>query len=407
MSDLHQPGGFRPVSRRELLLASAGGLLAALPGACNRAGPPEPPRGPDAPMQFPGKVPLRVINSLPPCLETPWKYFATDLTPNEAFYVRWHLKNIPTTIDTRTWRLRLDGHVEKPVEWSLDELRRLPATELVAVNQCSGNSRGLFEPRIPGAQWYNGAMGNARWKGVRLDELLRRAGLKAGSVEVGFAGMDRGGLPSVPNYVKSAPLDELRKPEVMLAYEMNGEPLPLLNGFPVRLVLPGWFATYWVKAVERVTVFDKPFTGYWMNPAYRIPTTENAVEEPGNLCKTTVPITRMNVRSFFTGPSADRRLKVGETIDLSGIAFDGGSGIKTVEVSADGGATWQPARLGDDLGRFSFRRWTLGWAPARAGTQQLLVRATTSAGETQPSKVGWNRAGYMRNVYEELRLEVS
>lgn len=396
----------RPINRREALAASAAGLLALHAGCTARPVPVEEKRA-DAPLRFPGKVPLRVINSRPPCLETPWSYFQHDLTPNEAFYVRWHLAQVPTTIDLRTWRLRLVGNVAKPADYALDELKQLPATEVVAVNQCSGNSRGLFEPRIPGAQWANGGMGNARWKGVRLAELLDRAALKAGSVEVGFLGMDRGVMPGVPEFEKTLPLDEARRPDVLLAYEMNGEPLPMLNGFPLRLVVPGWFATYWVKAIERIAVLDKPFAGYWMNTAYRIPTTENAVEEPGNLCKTTVPITRMNVRSFFTAPEPDTTVRVGQKVQLSGIAFDGGSGIRRVEVSTDDGQTWQTAELGQDLGRHSFRRWSLPWTAATTGSKKLLVRATTNAGEVQPAKVGWNRAGYMRNVIEELRLEVS
>ncbi|MFO0926849.1 MAG: molybdopterin-dependent oxidoreductase [Gemmataceae bacterium] len=383
-----------PITRREALAASAAGLLALHAGCTSRPAPVEEKRAADAPMRFPGKVPLRVINTRPPCLETPWSYFQHDLTPNEAFYVRWHLAQVPTTIDLRTWRLKLVGNVAKPAEYALDDLKKLPATEVVAVNQCSGNSRGMFTPRIPGAQWYNGGMGNARWKGVRLGELLDRAGLKAGSVEVGFLGMDRGGMPTIPEFEKTLPLDEARGAEVLLAYEMNGEPLPVLNGFPVRLVVPGWFATYWVKAIERIAVLDKPFTGYWMNTAYRIPTTENAVEEPGNLCKTTTPITRMNVRSFFTAPAPGAGVRVGQPVDLSGIAFDGGSGIKRVEVSTDNGQTWQPAALGNDLGRYSFRRWSMSYRPSAAGSQDITgarrpmaARRTADQGWLEPGRL--------------------
>ena len=152
-------------------------------------------------------------------------------------------------MDLRTWRLRVGGHVERPLELSMEDLRRMEAVSVVAVNQCSGNSRSLFAPRVPGGQWMNGAMGNARWTGVRLGDLLRRAGLRAGAVQVVFDGLDEGPLPSVPDFVKALDVDHARQPEVLVAYEMNGAPLPMLNGFPVRLVVPGWYATYWVKAL--------------------------------------------------------------------------------------------------------------------------------------------------------------
>src|SRR5262249_39595013 len=162
----------------------------------------------------------------------------------------WHLQYVPTTIDLGTWRLKVGGHVGRPLELSMDDLRRLPAASVVAVNQCSGNSRGLFEPHMPGAQWGNGAIGNARWTGVPLSELLDRAGVKAGAVDVTFAGLDRGGFSTVPDFVKSLEIRRARAPEILVAYEMNGQPLPLLNGFPARLIVPGWYGTYWVKALS-------------------------------------------------------------------------------------------------------------------------------------------------------------
>jgi hypothetical protein len=219
--------------------------------------------------------------------------------------------------------------------------------------------------------------------------------------------MDRGGPPSVPDFVKSLRMEEARRAEVVLAYEMNGEPLPLLNGFPLRLVVPGWYATYWVKALESITVLTKPFDGFWMAKAYRIPTTPNAVEKPDALGKETVPINRMNVRSFFTFPAPKSELKRGQVCELEGIAFDGGSGIRRVEVSTDSGNSWQAAELGKDLGPFSFRRWRSSWQPESPGEHRLLVRATSNSGETQPAEEGWNRAGYMRNVIEGIDVYVS
>ena len=395
-----------PVDRRQWLRGIAtAGLAGLLPAGCARRS-----EGPPAPasqlVRFPQKAPLRVINDRAPCLETPWHYYRTDLTPTEAFYVRWHLEAIPTTVDLRAWRLRVGGHVERPLELSLDELRRLPATSLVAVNQCSGNSRSRFEPRVPGSQWINGAMGNARWTGVRLRDLLRRAGVRAGAVQVTFNGLDEGPLPSVPDFVKALDVDHAQAPEVLVAYEMNGNPLPLLNGYPARLVVPGWYATYWVKSLVEITVLPHRFDGYWMAQAYRIPTTPGANETPRAHAAHTVPINRMNVRSFLVRPEPGERVPVGHSYTLDGIAFDGGRGIRQVQFSTDGGASWSEARLGPDLGPFSFRRWHADWVPQRLGEYRLQVRAVNGAGEGQPAVANWNKSGFMRNVIEEITVTV-
>jgi sulfite dehydrogenase len=389
--------------RAWLRRAGAVGLASLLPAGCGRRIQVAAPDAADL-MRFPEKVALRALNDRAPCLETPWNYFRQDLTPNEAFYVRWHLEAIPTRVDLRTWRLRVAGHVERPLELSMEDLRRMDAVSVVAVNQCSGNSRSLFAPRVPGGQWANGAMGNARWTGVRPGDLLRRAGLRAGAVEVSFDGLDEGPLPSVPDFVKALAVDHARQEEVLVAYEMNGAPLPLLNGFPVRLIVPGWYGTYWVKALTDITVLDRPFTGYWMATAYHIPATPGANESPQALAKQVVPISRMNVRSFFVRPDPEARTPAGQACELEGIAFDGGHGIRQVEFSADGGRNWSAARLGEDLGRFSFRRWHAEWTPPARGDYSLQVRAVNNAGEGQPAQANWNRGGYMRNVIEEIRV---
>ncbi len=357
-----------------------------------------------APLRFPQKVALRAINDRAPCLETPWQYYRHDLTPNEAFYVRWHLEGIPTHVDLRTWRLRIDGHVERPLELSMEDLRRVEPVSLVAVNQCSGNSRSLFAPRVPGGQWVNGAMGNARWTGVRLRDLMRQAGLRAGAKQVTFQGLDEAPLPTVPDFVKALELDHANQEEVMVVYEMNGAPLPMLNGFPVRLIVPGWYATYWVKALSHIAVLDHRFIGYWMATAYHIPATPGANETPESPAQKTIPISRMNVRSFFVSPDQNARVPVGQHCELQGIAFDEGHGIRQVEVSLDGGANWSAARLGDDLGRFSFRRWRAEWTPASRGEYRLQVRAVNNTGASQPAQSNWNRGGYMRNVIEEIQV---
>ena len=391
------------MTRRDLLVgaatATAGGILVPVGCARRSSGPPETT---DPLARFPGKVPMRVVNDRPPCLETPWRYFRHDLTPNDAFYVRWHLQAIPTAVDPATWRLRIDGAVDRPLELSMADLKRLGGDEVVAVNQCSGNSRSLLAPRVPGAQWRNGAMGNARWGGVSLAKLLRRAGVKKDAVQVAFDGLDEGPLASVPDFVKALDLAHALEPEVTVAYAMNNEPLPGLNGFPARLVVPGWYATYWVKALHRITVVAKEYEGYWMAKAYRLPPTPDGNEDPQHLAPNLVPISRLNVRSFFTTPDPDAQVPAGRVCDLDGIAFDGGSGVRAVDVSADEGKTWLAATPGDDLGRYSFRRWRLAWTPPAPGAYRLRVRATGRDGRTQPDAAGWNRSGFMRNVVEEL-----
>jgi sulfite dehydrogenase len=383
--------------------SASGGLL--LPAGCTPRSVSTPESG-DVLARLPGKGPMRLVNDRPPCLETPWRYFRQDLTPNEVFYVRWHLQAIPSAVDLAAWRLKIDGAVDMPLELSMDDLRRIGDDEVVAVNQCSGNSRGLFAPRVAGGQWHNGAMGNARWAGVSLAALLRRAGVRREAVQVTFDGLDEGPLSTVPDFIKALDIAHAMEPDVLVAHSMNGGPLPALNGFPARLVVPGWYATYWVKALDRITVVTEPYQGYWMAKAYKVPDNVAGIEDPAHLATQVVPISRMTVRSFFTMPAPGAELPRGQACEIDGIAFDGGSGIRKVEVSADGGTNWVAATLGPDLGRYSFRRWRFTWTPAGRGSQRLLVRATARDGQTQPREAGWNRGGYMRNVIEELSVSV-
>src|SRR5271165_980546 len=358
--------------------------------------------------RYPQKTELILLTDRPPQLETPLHYFQTELTPNEAFFVRWHLSGIPTSVDTRTFRLEVNGNVARPLILSLADLQtKFPAVSVVALCQCAGNARSYFEPQVPGGQWGFGAMSNARWKGVRLKDVLEKAGVLPGSVQVGLRGLDTAPLPQMPRFEKSLPIERAQDGEVIIAYEMNGAPLPMLNGFPLRLVIPGWYATYWVKSLTNITVLDHRFTGFWMATAYHIPATPGANESPQAHAKLTVPINRMNVRSFFVRPDPGARAPAGQAWALEGIAFDGGDGIRQVEFSADGGGNWSATRLGEDLGRFSFRRWHAEWTPSTRGEYGLQVRAVNNAGEGQPTQANWNRGGFMRNVIEEIRVTAS
>ena len=256
------------IARRHFLAAAAG--LAAAPALAQRTVDLGLPGGPglrSLTRAFPQKGEMILQRTTPPLLETPMSVFdGAILTPNDRHYVRWHW-GFPTEIDPVAFRLQIGGHVDRAVSLSLAELKRLPHFEITAVNQCSGNSRGLFVPRVAGAQWQHGAMANARWTGVRLRDVLDLAGVKAGAVQVNFAGMDTPAMETAPDFTKSLALDHARDGEVMLAWAMNGEPLPLLNGFPLRLVVPGWFSTYWVKMLDSIEVLDKPDDGYWMAKA--------------------------------------------------------------------------------------------------------------------------------------------
>jgi DMSO/TMAO reductase YedYZ molybdopterin-dependent catalytic subunit len=360
-------------------------------------------------VRYPEKTDLILLTSRPPQLETPMKYFDRAITPNDAFFVRYHIMPIPTGVDLGTWRLKVGGHVERPLELSMDDLKnRFPRVAVTAVNQCSGNSRGRFAPRVLGGEWGDGAMGNAEWAGVRLREILGMAGVRQGAVDVTFDGLDKPALATVPDFVKSLELARaMDDPDVLVAYEMNGQPLPMLNGFPARLVVPGWYATYWVKNLSEITVLDRAFDGFWVKTAYRIPDTPCGCVPPGTAPKRTVPINRMTVRSFIASPENGARLRAGRPATLKGIAFDGGYGIREVEISDDGGAMWRRAQLGPDLGRYAFREWSATWRPPRPGTYRLMVRAFNQIGESQGYEPLWNPAGYLRNAIEHVDVRVA
>ena len=352
---------------------------------------------------YPQKRPMIGLTGRPPQLETPFSVFDENvITPNDAFFVRYHLADIPYDLDPDTFSLEIMGKVDKPLRLSIADIKKLPSVELVAVNQCSGNSRGFMSPRVAGGQLANGAMGNALWKGVSLKAVLDQAGVQSGAKQVVFAGMDGPVSDKTPDFAKALDIDHARDGEVMLAYAMNGADLPFLNGFPLRLIVPGYFGTYWVKHLNEITVIDSVFDGFWMKSAYRIPDTENNSVAPGTAPKATIPINKFTVRSFITNVVDGAKLKAGET-PLKGIAFDSGSGIKDVSVSSDGGTTWMAAQLGKDLGKFSFREWTLPVKLA-AGDHELKVRATSNDGKTQPMEALWNPAGYLRNVIETTHV---
>ena len=357
-------------------------------------------------VAYPQKRPLILLTIRPPQLETPFAVFNEGLlTPNDAFFVRYHWSGIPTSIDAQTYRLKVGGNVTTALELTLAELKQFSdPVELVAVNQCSGNSRGHFTPRVNGGQLSNGAMGNARWTGVPLKKVLEKAGIKAGTVQVSFNGLDVPPVGDGPDFVKALNIDHALDGEVMLAWQMNGADLPMLNGYPVRLIVPGYYGTYWVKHVSDIFVTDKVFDGFWMSTAYRIPDNPCACVEPGSAVPKTIPINRFTVRSFITSLTDGMQVPAGRRTEVRGIAFDGGHGVTEVAFSADGGKNWQAATLGKDLGKYSFREWTASFVPPRKGALELKVRAVNRIGQSQPLTALWNPPGYMRNVVETTHV---
>jgi DMSO/TMAO reductase YedYZ molybdopterin-dependent catalytic subunit len=352
---------------------------------------------------FPEKRPMIVLTTRPPQLETPFEVFNDGLiTPNDAFFVRYHNNGLPPSIDSDNYVIKIGGNaVGKPFEITLADLKsQFKPVEVVAVNQCSGNSRALFNPRVMGGQLGNGAMGNARWVGVPLKDVLARAELKNTARQVTFNGLDFA-LKGRGDLIKALDVGHAMDGEVMLGYQMNGAELPFLNGFPVRLIVPGYYGTYWVKHLAEIQVIDNVFNGFWMNPAYRIPDNDCACIEPGTAPKATRPIGRFDVRSFITSLHNGQHVAAGRPLAVRGIAFDGGQGIREVAFSTDGGQSWREASLGKDLGRYSFREFTFGFQPDR-GQYDLRVRAYNRAGASQPMEALWNPAGYMRNVVESV-----
>jgi DMSO/TMAO reductase YedYZ molybdopterin-dependent catalytic subunit len=356
-------------------------------------------------LAYPEKRPLIVLTSRPPQLETPFEVFNEGiLTPNDAFFVRYHNGGIPKSIDPDKHMITIGGNaVGKPYELSMAELRsQFKPIEYVAVNQCSGNSRALFNPRVTGGQLTNGAMGNARWVGVALKDVLARAELKNTARQVTFNGLDTP-IQDGGDFVKSINVNHALDGEVMLAYQMNGADLPMLNGFPVRLIVPGYYGTYWVKHLSEIEVIDHDYEGFWMKPAYRIPDNDCACIEPGTTPAATRPIGRFNVRSFITSIQDSARLTAGQQTVVRGIAFDGGQGIREVAYSTDAGQSWRGAKLGADLGRYSFREFTFAFTPEK-GASDLRVRAWNRSGQSQPMEALWQPAGYMRNVVESVKI---
>lgn len=356
-----------------------------------------------------GKQPLIQLADRPPNYEAPIATFREAITPNDRFFVRYHLAGIPDMKALESWSLPVGGDAaNRQVTLTMEDLRALPQHEISAVCQCSGSRRGLSDPHVAGVQWGYGAMGCATFHGPRLRDVLAKAEVKPDAVEIWMDGADGPVLPTTPDFSKSLPMDKAMDDDTIVAIEMNGAPLPLLNGYPARVIVPGWTATYWMKHVNGLHASSKPLENFWMAKAYRVPANMFPVEHPFTTQDNnqTWPITEMVVNTVIAEPLDGARVeRAGFTV--RGVAWDRGSGIRRVEVSLDDGHTWHEARLDRDLGNYAFRGFSLATGTLHPGTSVVSARATSNTGEQQVQALKWNPAGYHNNVPQKLTVHVT
>ena len=354
---------------------------------------------------LPGKKPLIQLTDRPPNYESPLEYFRTPITPNDEFFVRYHLADIPE-VDVKTYKISVGGDgANGQAELTLDDLKKMPAVEVVAVNQCSGNRRGLSKPHVAGVEWGYGAMGCARWKGARLKDVLDKVGLKKEAIEIAFNGADGPALDKTPDFVKSLPIWKAMDDDTIIAYEMNGAPLPHFNGFPARLIVPGWTGTYWMKHLITINALTKPLGGFWMNPAYRIPVGKFPVvarfitQEDA----TSTPITEIVVNSLITSHRDGAKVKArqghGQRHRLGRrLRHPHGRGLDR--------------RRQDLVERDARRRISAATRSGRGassctakhGKNTVMVNATNKIGQSQTAELIFNPAGYHNNVMQNITL---
>ncbi len=348
-----------------------------------------------------GEPGLIVRNLRPADLETPVTSLDSWLTPNRLFFVRSHL-GVPA-VELAPWRLKLDGMVDRPVTLALDDLKGLERVTVPSVLQCAGNGRAFFRPTIPGVPWEKGGVGHAEWTGVRFGDLLERAGVQAGAAHVQLRGADAPPSPKTPAYLRSIPLARALAPDTVLATEMNGEPLPVFHGGPIRLIVPGWTGNHWIKWLRTITVARDESPGPYQQTSYkmpRVPAPPGAVLSPSDL----VSVQTMNDKSLITAPESGSRLNTGRH-EVRGVAWTGDGHVTRVEVSIDR-QEWQPATLHGPERAGSWRQWRFTWDALARGRHLIRVRASDSNGQVQPETSPWNRSGYLWNGIDQVSCEI-
>ncbi|MCC6968027.1 MAG: sulfite oxidase [Nitrospira sp.] len=349
--------------------------------------------------------PLTVRVTRPFDAETPVREFTSWLTSNERFFVRSHFGPPPAeAIQPEAWRLSVKGLVKESLSFTLKDLQQFEPVSLTAVLQCSGNGRAHHRPKVPGVQWERGAVGNAQWTGVRLRDVLQQAGVKPQGVHVQFQGADRPALATVPLFTRSIPLAKALHPDTLLAYEMNGRPLPLLHGAPLRVITPGWMAESCMKWLTEITVRVDETPGYYMQQAYRIPETAVRLSSglPGSAM---VPVEQMPVKSLIAAPAEGDTVRIGP-VTIQGVAWAGEAPVVKVEVSCDDGKTWEQARLLGEGQPYAWRQWQFVWNARTPGPTAILCRATDAQGQEQPATSPWNPGGFLWNGWDRLTVTV-
>jgi DMSO/TMAO reductase YedYZ molybdopterin-dependent catalytic subunit len=339
----------------------------------------------------------------PENLEFPFATLDGFITPNNLFYVRNHF---PTPqVNAKSWRLDVSGAVERPLRLSLDEVRELPSTTQAVTLECAGNGRTFLTPRAKGVQWDLGAVSTAEWTGTPLAVVLEKAGVRPSAVEVVLEGADRGKPTTEPTppgeiaFARSLPLSQARKPEVLLAWAMNGKELPAAHGFPLRAVVGGWYGMASVKWLTRLVVVDKPFQGYWQTVDY-----SGWVRSGGE--PTLEAITAMEVKASIARPAAGEVVPAGADCRIHGAAWAGEADVTKVEVSTDGGRSWEEATLTGKAVPFAWRLWEYTWRKPAAGKYTLMARATDSRNRVQPRERDPGRRSYVINHTVPTPVEV-
>jgi sulfite oxidase len=353
------------------------------------------------PAVIKGKERLIVRSLRPEDLETPVGLLNSFITPNDLFYVRHHMY-APETRE-QGWKIDVSGEVDRPGSMTLEELKRLPRATTTVTLECAGNGRAFFEPSVAGIQWEKGAVGTARFTGARLSDVLKNFGLKSTARYIVMNGAD---VPvgKMPDFIRNVPLEKGLHADTIIAYEMNGSPIPQLHGFPLRAIIPGWEGAYSVKWVNRIEVLDREHDGFFVKTAYRYPTKRVA---PGAAvdAKDMAPLTGLVIKSLITAPIDGTTAKVG-TVRLSGFAWAGENDVVRVDVSLDNGATWHQAELGRERERYTWRGFTYDFKIGAAGSYTLMARAADNKGNIQPIEAMWNPSGYLWNVIDRVRINV-
>jgi sulfite oxidase len=353
------------------------------------------------PRELYGKDKLIIRSLRPPDFETPVSLLNTFITPNDAFYVRSHLP-VPQ-VDASTWALKVGGEVSSPLSLSVDEIRKLPSTTVTVTLECAGNGRAFFQPSLAGIQWEKGAVSTARFTGARMADVLKKAGVRTAGINVEMHAADRP-LGTMPAFVRQVPMAKAMHPDTLIAYAMNGEPIPLVHGAPLRAIIPGWEGAYSLKWLNALNVIAKDSDSFWVATGYRYPTRRVA---PGAAvdAKDMAPLTGLIVKSLITTPADGASQPVGKVV-VGGFAWAGEDDIKAVDISIDNGASWRPARLTGEQTRYAWRRFEFEFNATRPESFLILSRATDAKGNMQPAVSQWNPSGYLWNQYDSVRIEV-